>query len=110
MRKLVAIELPWDGVPADYLQQCLRDSISRGEAPVTSHGMLCATQALDYASEPDRALVLTIGRMFIFYAKMVAVYADYGISRDMRLALEFAHSLNKPIVIRRIIQHASLDT
>lgn len=114
MRKLVVIESPWAGMPDGvdplaYLQQCIRHSVERGEAPIASHAMLCATQALDDNNERDRALGLTINRIYITHAMRVVVYADYGISPGMKRAIEYAHSISKPVVIRRILGNASVD-
>lgn len=114
MRKLVVIESPWAGMPKGvdplaYLQQCIRHSLECGEAPVASHAMFCATQALDDNNDSERALGMSIGRVYIAHAALVAVYADYGISSGMKRAMEYAHSISKPVLIRRILGNASVD-
>lgn len=93
---LVAIESPWAGLgagekAANYLRQCIRDSLSRGEIPWASHAMLAHTRALYEEDEDQRAEGLETNQFFIIhYAALVAFYTDHGMSPGMKLARQWA--------------------
>jgi hypothetical protein len=94
--RLVVIESPWAGLGAgekatNYLRQCIRDSLSRGEIPWASHAMLAHTRALYEEDEDQRAEGLEINRaMIMHYAQLVAFYIDHGMSAGMKLARQWA--------------------
>lgn len=108
-RPLVAVESPWSGLDgggpkaADYLRNCIRDALSRGEIPWASHGMLAQTRAL-YEEDPDqRDEGLEVNKHFIYaYATKVVFYTDHGMSEGMKLARTWAVIYKKPIEMRKI--------
>lgn len=115
---LVVLESPWaglgaakatslrelEGCPAvDYLRQCIRDSLARGEIPWASHAMLALTRAL-YEEDPDqRQEGIDVGKdMIKTHAALVAAYTDHGISKGMREAITWARMHGKPVEFRKI--------
>jgi hypothetical protein len=84
----------------DYLQDCVKDSLSRGEAPFASHQMY--TQALNDSVAVDRQLGIEAG--FEWHASAVAmvVYTDRGISNGMAAGIRNANRLRLPVEYRRL--------
>jgi hypothetical protein len=93
---LVVIESPWAGLGAgeralDYLRNCIRDSLARGEIPWASHAMLAHTRALYEEDEDQRAEGLETNREMIrCHAQLVVFYTDHGMSPGMKLARQWA--------------------
>jgi hypothetical protein len=107
---LVAIESPWAGLGAGeralhYLRQCIRDSLSRGEIPWASHGMLAHTRALYEEDADQREEGLDVNRQFIkHHASLVVFYVDYGMSGGMKMAKQWAIMQGKRVEERRIFE------
>lgn len=107
-RPLVVIESPWAGLgagerAADYLRQCIRDALARGEIPWASHGMLAATRALYEEDEDQRAEGLEVNRsMILHHADLIVFYTDHGMSAGMRMARQWAGMHGKKIEERKI--------
>lgn len=106
MRRVI-VESPFKGdekLNGAYLVACLWDSIGRFEAPYASH--LFFTQFMDDSNDAERALGirlgLEIGRMF----DLTAAYVDFGISDGMRIGIERAMGIHRPVEQRRLF----LDT
>jgi hypothetical protein len=105
---LVVIESPWAGLgagerAAEYLRNCIRDSLARGEIPWASHAMLAATRALYEEDEDQRIEGLEVNKMFILhYASRVAFYTDHGLSPGMAMARRWAGMHGKIIEERKI--------
>ena len=107
---LVAIESPWAGLDAgpralDYLRQCIRDSLARGEIPWASHAMFAHTRAL-YEEDPEQRAegIMTAMHFIRKHAQLVAFYEDHGMSEGMKLAHREAIIHRKPIVRRKIYE------
>lgn len=87
--KPVIIESPYacdvEGNRA-YLDRCILDCLRRGEAPIASHRMY--TSALDDLNPVERALGIAAGLAWYPVAERCVVYADRGVSRGMRYAVE----------------------
>lgn len=99
----VLVESPFAGdVEANvaYLKECLKDSLSRGEAPYASH--LFYTQFLDDEIPEERALGIDAGLAWGMAAELTAVYQDRGISRGMIYGIEAAEAAGRPIEYRNI--------
>src|SRR5690606_36634803 len=89
--KLVLIESPYAGDidrNVRYAKACMRDSLSRGEAPYASH--LLYTQVLDDAAPEQRRQGIEAGFAWGRHAELVAFYVDFGMSSGMTLGLERA--------------------
>jgi hypothetical protein len=104
----IQLESPFRGseraTPNDhvgYLQACIRDSITRGEAPFASHQMY--TQALDDTIPEEREAGIRAGYEWMQHAEKVVFYEDLGWSPGMRQARLQAGALKKPVEFRRIL-------
>ena len=100
---LVIIESPYMGnVQRNiaYAQQCMGDSLKRGEAPFASH--LLYTQILDDTIPQQR--MMGMQRAFEWYrcADLMAVYTDKGISSGMQKGMEIAEEFGIKIEYRRL--------
>jgi len=99
----VIIESPYQGDVSKnvkYLQECIKHSISLGEAPFASHQMY--TQALNDSSPRERCIGMEAGYTWMRYAYMVAFYVDYGMSGGMHKALDMAVALDAKIDFRKL--------
>jgi len=85
--KRVVIESPYAGAVEanlEYLQECIRDSLSRGEAPFASHQMY--TDALDDRVPEQRKLGINAGFIWWVEAELIVFYLDHGMSDGMAAA------------------------
>jgi len=99
--KRVIIESPYAGdIKRNeiYVKACIRDSLSRGEAPFASH--LFYTQILDDAAPDERNLGMKAGWTWMEVADLVAVYKDLGVSPGMRSGIDRSMLLKIPIEFR----------
>lgn len=101
MMVLTIVESPFAGdVESNraYLQRCIQDSLSRGEAPFASHQMY--TDALDDEDPKERQLGMGAGFAWMAAADQVAFYADRGFSPGMIAGMENAQKLGLTVHIR----------
>lgn len=84
-----------------YLRRAILHSVHLGEAPFASHGFY--TQFLDDVKVLDRIQGMAMGFCWMEKAQLVAVYADYGISRGMADGLANAARLKIPTSFRYIL-------
>lgn len=104
----VVIESPYAGQVErnrEYLQQCIRDCLARGETPYASHQML--TDALsdddpEQRSEGIRAGLEMSKALFLVGAR-VAFFVDYGWSGGMLAAREEYEKTGILYQVRRIL-------
>lgn len=99
----IIIESPFAGDFAKnraYANECLRDSLMRGEAPFASH--VIYTEALDDNIPFERHIGIEAGLAIGRYASKTVVYTDLGISKGMRYGIERAKAENRPIEYRSI--------
>ena len=73
-----------------YARACLRDCLSRGEAPYASHLLYAQEGLLDDGSAQERALGIHAGLVWGAAATKTVVYADLGISSGMEKGIERA--------------------
>jgi hypothetical protein len=85
----------------EYLQECLRDCLRRGESPYASHQML--TAALDDLDPSERALGIRAGQVWGEKADAVVCYGDFGLSTGMQLSLNHYEAIGIPV------EHRNLD-
>lgn len=87
-----------------YALQCMKDALSRGEAPYASHLLFDQRGLLDDANPAERTIGMHAGFAWAAAAELRAVYIDRGISSGMLQgiahrpygqAVEF-RSLNRP--------------
>lgn len=86
-----------------YLIQCLDDSISKGEAPYSSHIYLPLTKSCRDDIPSGRKLGIEISRKFLSICQLLVVYKDFGISEGMQDEIDFAKAIKIPINIRTIL-------
>lgn len=99
--KRVVIESPFKGATAtdeamhvSYAQQCLLDSLVRGEAPFASH--LLYTQVLDDQLPEDRRRGIEAGLRAVEGFELTAVYLDWGLSEGMKIGVRRAGECCRP--------------
>lgn len=83
-----------------YARACLKDSLSRGEAPFASH--LLYTQVLDDNNYGERCAGISAGLSWYACADACAVYIDKGISEGMEKGILVAIELNIPVEFRSL--------
>lgn len=101
--KRVIIESPYKGDVArntEYARDCLRDSLSRGEAPFASH--LLYTQVLNDKDPSERAQGMAAGLAWAEHADLVAVYCDLGLTVGMQLGLDAHIRAGRRVEIRHL--------
>lgn len=107
----VIIESPYAGdisLNRAYAQACLRDSLSRGEAPIASH--LLYPQVLDEHVEAERRWGIEAGLAWMAEADLVVLYEDFGRSRGMLNALCEAQRLCKRTEVRYLLGPKQTDS
>jgi hypothetical protein len=90
MRRVV-IESPYSGdVERNmrYAKLCVKDCISRGEAPIASHLLL--TQVLDDTNPEERRIGMAAGHAWIMMANALVVYTDLGVTPGMQAGIDHA--------------------
>ena len=105
--KLVMIETPLRAsgertmeMNLEYARKCMKDSLSRGEAPFAMH--LLYTQVLDDLKCNEREQGLFCGFAWSRKADLVVLYTDHGISSGMQLAYDQACILGQAIEYRTL--------
>lgn len=83
-----------------YALECLRHSLSMGEAPLAFH--LLYPRVLDDFHPVQRAKGIERATRWYHGAERVSVYQDYGISPGMLHGIKVAENLGIPIVYRNL--------
>ena len=113
--RLVILESPFSGTSGwrlirwwqnrrniRYARACVRDSLSRDEAPIASHLLYTQRGILKDHIPAERWKGIDAGLAWCFCAEATVVYVDRGISSGMRAGMQLAESLGVPIEVRRI--------
>jgi hypothetical protein len=101
--RLVIIESPYAGeVEANvaYARACVRDSLSRGEAPIASHLLYTQPGILDDDKPTERQWGIDAGLAWRAVAQASVVYTDRGISKGMEYGIAAAASAGIPVEYR----------
>lgn len=102
--KLVIVETPHSGANPEkkkrYLHECMRDCLSRNEAPYASHMMY--TQVLDDDIPSERLLGIRAGLRWGEVAAATIVYDDLGITQGMQRGIEDAERFGREIIFRSL--------
>lgn len=104
MRRVI-LESPYAGeIEANtaYARRCLRDSLSRGEAPIASHLLYTQPGVLRDEREDERQWGIDAGLAWANAAEATVVYTDLGISRGMKYGIAHAESVGRPIEYRML--------
>jgi len=86
----------------EYAISCMRDSISRGEAPFASHLLYTLRGLLNDLKFDERTLGISMGFLWGECANKVVVYTDRGISEGMKLGIKHYRKLEIPIEYRTL--------
>lgn len=100
---LVILESPYAGdveANLDYLRACLRDCLTRGEAPFASHGLYTQPGVLQDQVPDERELGILAGFHWRPAAHKTVVYTDRGMSSGMRAGIAHAEALGQPVEYR----------
>lgn len=103
MPEFVILESPFAGdfkKNRAYANECLRDSLMRGEAPFASH--ILYTEALDDTIPKEREIGIEAGLAIGKYASKTVVYTDLGISAGMQYGIDRAIAEKRPVEYRAI--------
>ena len=103
--RLVIIESPYAGeveANVEYARRCVRDALSRGEAPIASHLLYTQPGILNDDMPEERAWGIEAGLAWLKVAEASVVYIDRGISGGMRLGIEAAMKAGITIEYREI--------
>lgn len=103
--RLVIVESPYAGdVEANvaYARRCVRDSLSRGEAPIASHLLYTQPGILDDGVPDERQRGIEAGLAWRTVAHASVVYVDLGISPGMEYAIIAAQDAGVPVEYRSI--------
>ena len=85
-----------------YARAALTDSLSVGEAPLIQWLLYSQSLTLDIVDHKDRAIILMLEFLWSAAADIIAVYMDFGITQEMRVAIKHAEMLGKNIEYRFI--------
>lgn len=103
--RLVIIESPYAGdveANVEYARRCVRDSLSRGEAPIASHLLYTQPNILNDDKPEERQWGIDAGLAWRRVAEASVVYTDRGISAGMNYGIQEAISAGVPIEYRSI--------
>lgn len=104
--RLVIVESPYGGDikgNVTYARACIRDSLSRGEAPIASHLLYTQEGVLRDEIPEERQWGIDAGLAWGRVAEATIVYTDRGISAGMSYGIQNAERAGRPIEYRRII-------
>ncbi len=103
--RLVVLESPFRG-DADanivFARACVKDCLSRNEAPIASHLLFTQRGILDDGKISDRTLGISAGHAWINRADAVVVYTDRGISEGMQGGINSATLWKIPVEYRKL--------
>lgn len=105
MMMRVLIESPYAGdVERNlrYLRACMRDCLSRGEAPFASHALYTQPGVLDDDDPAERALGIAAGLEYHGAVDYVVVYSDLGLSDGMKHGITIAIERGLDVEYRKL--------
>lgn len=89
----VILESPYAGDierNVEYARKCVRHSLSLGEAPIASHLLYTQEHILNDDIEEERMWGINAGLAWKEVAQKHVFYVDYGYSKGMLYAKEYA--------------------
>ena len=103
--RLVILESPYAGdIEANltYARACVRDSLTRGEAPLASHLLYTQPGVLRDEIPEERQWGIDAGLAWRHVAEAHVVYTDRGISKGMEYGIAAAKAAGKPVEFRSL--------
>ncbi len=103
--KPVILESPYAGdIEANvaYARRAVRDSLSRGEAPIASHLLYTQPGILDDQNPEERQWGIDAGLAWKAVAQASVVYADLGVSNGMIFGVKAAQDAGLKVEVRFI--------
>jgi len=103
--KLVIIESPFAGdveANIEYARKCVKDSLSKGEAPIASHLLYTQPGILDDDIPEERQWGIEAGLAWRKVADMTVVYTNKGITRGMEYGIALALEEGNPVEYRKL--------
>ena len=104
MRRVV-LESPYAGDierNVEYARACVRDSLSRGEAPIASHLLYTQPGVLRDDVPAERQWGIDAGLAWASQAEATVVYTDLGFSSGMKYGMANATRAGRPIELRSL--------
>jgi hypothetical protein len=101
----VVVESPYAGEVERnlrYLRACMRDCITRGEAPYASHGLYTQPGVLRDDVSAERKLGIESGFAWRDASDATVVYTDLGVSSGMKYGIEHAAATGHPVEYREL--------
>ena len=106
--KLVILESPYAGDIEDnvsYARLCVRDSLSRGEAPIASHLLYTQPTVLDDSVPEERQWGIDAGLSWRKVAEGSVVYTDKGVTSGMEYGVLLAEESGLTVEYRQLQQY-----
>lgn len=103
--KRVILESPFAGdveANIEYARACVRDSLSRGEAPIASHLLYTQPGILNDDVPHEREWGINAGLAWGGVAEATVVYTDRGISRGMEYGIKRAGDEGREVEFRTL--------
>lgn len=103
--RLVILESPYAGdivTNVNYARACVRDSLSRGEAPIASHLLYTQPGILRDEVDSERQWGIDAGLAWRGCSEATVVYTDRGISKGMQYGIAAAVDAGKPVEYREL--------
>ena len=103
--RLVIVESPYAGdtiANIAYARLAVRDSLSRGEAPIASHLLYTQETILNDDNPMERKWGIDAGLAWGRVADATVVYTDMGISKGMDYGIAAAKIALRPIEYRSL--------
>lgn len=107
MRRVI-LESPYAGnfwqrwLNRRYARRCVRDSLSRGEAPIASHLLYTQPGILRDGVPKERQWGIDAGLAWRKVAEASVIYTDRGVSKGMDYGITVALAAGIPIELRSI--------
>lgn len=103
--KRVILESPYAGDVegnVEYARKCVRDSLSRGEAPIASHLLYTQPGILNDLIPEERQWGIDAGLEWRKVADASVVYTDRGISKGMEYGIAAAEAAGISVEYRSL--------
>ena len=103
--RLVIIESPYAGdisANVEYARAAVRDSLSRGEAPIASHLLYTQPGVLRDEVPEERQWGIDAGLAWRHVSEATVVYTDRGMSKGMEYGIAAARAAGKPVEFRSL--------